>query len=287
MDLSSTEIFPQIIVSLIIITVVFISFMVLETMYKAYLGYGKARIAVYPYTGSKTKEFKQSPKNPAATNLPVSENQLTGIEFSYSTFLYISDKTDDNTEGWKTVFYKGYNSSLYPLQGPGVFVSSSSNATAAPTLRVVMNTYDNWFNPIDVKQIPFNKWFHLCLVLRNNTLEIYVNGNLANKKTFSGTLPYQNYGSLNLFPELKTLPSQFKNDATNTINKMGIPPGENFTINGAASGYISNLYYFSYAMSYSEIQSMLTMGPSSEFDMGDMDRPPYLIDSWWSQRKDK
>jgi hypothetical protein len=255
---------------------------------------------VYPVTGSESKTFVQDPNHSANKTLPFSENQLTGIEFSYSTFLYLSDKNDDNKEGWRTVFYKGYTSGPFPLMGPGVFISSSSAAVrasdgslqnaangGAPTLRVMMNTYENWFNAVDVKQIPFNKWFHLCLVLRNNTLEVYVNGNLANKKTFSGTLPYQNYGSLNLFPTLKTIPTQFKNDSTNTVNKNGIPPGENFIINGAASGYISNLYYFSYAMSYSEIQSMLNLGPSSEFDMGDMDRPPYLIDSWWSQRKDK
>jgi len=257
--------------------------MVFEQMYKAYLSYGAARIAVYPMTGSASKVITQDPANSNSKTLVLSENQLTGIEFSYSTFLYISEDTDDNTDGWKTVFYKGYQSSPFPLCGPGVFVSSKSETSGGPVLRVVMNTYDSWYNTIDVKQIPFNKWFHLALVLRNNAMEVYVNGNLATKRVFNGTLPYQNYQPLNLFPSVTTLPGAFTSTSSNPMK--GIPAGDNFFIRGKASGYISNLYYFSYALSYSEIQSGLNLGPSSTFDQGSMDKPPYLIDSWWTQRR--
>lgn len=289
MDLSSPDIFPQIVISLLVVATIFIAYMIVETLYRSYLGYSKVRIPVYPYTGSSTKTviIKQDPNNPASKTLNLSENQLTGIEFSYSCFLYIADDTDSNTEGWKTVFYKGYEKSPFPLQGPGVYVSSKSDATGAPTLRVVMNSYDKWFNKVDVKQIPFNKWFHLAIILRRNTLEVYVNGNLANKLSFDGTLPYQNYQPLNIFPSAKpqgTAPDWTSDSKINTI-KHALPMGENFIINGKFTGYMSNLYYFSYAMSYSEIQAMLTMGPSSEFSQESMDKPPYLIDSWWTQRK--
>jgi hypothetical protein len=144
-----------------------------------------------------------------------------------------------------------------------------------------MNTYDTWFNTIDVKSIPFNKWVHLALVLRNNTMEIYVNGNLATKKTFNGTLPYQNYQPLVLFPSSTTPSTDF--DAT-AAPKRGIPAGENFNIRGKFSGYISNLFYYSYAISYSQIQQTLNLGPSSQFEENSMDKPPYLIDSWWTSR---
>lgn len=290
MDLSSPDIFPQIVISLLIVATIFIAYMVVETLYRSYLGYSKVRIPIYPYTGSSTKAIivRQDPNNPANKTLNLSENQLTGIEFSYSFFLYISDDTDDNKEGWKTVFYKGYESGPFPLQGPGVYISSKSEATGAPTLRVVMNSYDKWFNKVDVKQIPYNKWMHIAIVLRSNTLEVYVNGNLANKLSFDGTLPYQNYQPLNIFSNNKTSPSitgatDF-NSTTGSL-KRNIPAGDNFIINGKFTGYLSNLYYFSYAMTYSEIQGMLNMGPSSEFSQESMDKPPYLIDSWWTQRK--
>ena len=251
-------------------------------MWRAYLSYGSARIAVYPYTGSSAKTIiiKQDPTNPKSKTLALSENQLTGIEFSYATFLYISDENDDNTAGWRTVFYKGYESGPFPLCGPGVFVSTKSD-DGGPTLRVVMNTYDTWFNTIDVKRIPFNKWVHLALVLRNNTMEVYVNGNLATKKTFNGTLPYQNYQPLILFPSATTPSTEF--DALAGA-KRGIPAGDNFNIRGKFSGYISNLFYYSYAMSYSQIQQSLNLGPSPQFEENSMDKPPYLIDSWWTSR---
>lgn len=287
MDTSSTEIFPQIVLAIGVTAAIFFLFMIVETLYRAYLNYGSARIPVYPYTGSSAKAIviRQDPNNTRNTTLPLSENQLTGIEFSYSTFLYIADDTDDGTAGWKTVFYKGYERSPFPLMGPGVFVSSANRQSSSPTLRIVMNSYDKWFNAVDVKQIPFNKWFHLAVILRNNALEVYINGNLANKKKFNGTLPYQNYQPLVLFSNFRSTPTEFSNANNPTDTVKGIPPGEDMTINGKFAGYISNLYYLSYAMSYSEIQAMLNMGPSSEFDQGSMDKPPYLIDSWWTQRK--
>jgi hypothetical protein len=278
-------IFPQILQSLAAVVAVYIIFLVAETLYRAYLGYGNVRIPVYPYTGNRSMKIEQNPNNPSSKNLPLSENQLTGIEFSYSTFVYISDDTfgPDNTAGWKTLFYKGYESSPYPLLGPGVFVENIMNESNSPTVRIVMNSYENWYNYLDITQIPVNKWFHLVIVLRSNRLEAYVNGNLANKKNFTGTLPYQNYQPLNLFPNVKTNPTDFT--ASTTESKRGIAPGDNFVVLGKASGYLSNMYYFSYALSYSEIQSMLNMGPSSSFDQTNMDMPPYLIDSWWTSRK--
>jgi len=286
MDTTSTDIFPQIVIAVAITAAVFFIYLIVEQLYRAYLSYGGARVVVYPYTGSSSKTivFKQDPNNTANMTLPVSDNQLTGIEFSYSTFLYIADDTDDGsgTLSWKSIFYKGYESSPFPLLGPGVFVTSGLND--GTTLRIVMNTYDSWFNALDVKQIPLNKWFHLAIVLRNSSLEAYVNGNLANKLSLKGTLPYQNYQPLVLFPNVKTIQNDFDN-TSGTTPKRGIPPGENFFVNGKFSGYISGLTYFSYALTYSEIQTHLNVGPSSKFDQQSMDKPPYLIDTWWTQRK--
>jgi hypothetical protein len=256
-----------------------------EKLYASYQKYDSVRVELYPVTGNRTKPFEQNPNNTNNIMLYPSDNQLTGIEFTYTAFIYISDYTDTNEEGWRTIFYKGYESGPFPLCGPGVFVSSASNANSAPTLRIIMNTYEKWFNPIDVKQIPFNKWFHLGLVLRKNAMEVYVNGNLAAKHGFNGTLPYQNYQTLFLFPDAKLTSDKFKNDSANTVDKHGIPPGENLIINGKATGYISNVMYYRYAASYSEIQADMARGPSKEMDLTSMDQPPYLIDTWWTQLK--
>jgi hypothetical protein len=285
MDTSSTDIFPQIIIAVAIAAAVFFIYMVIEQLYRAYLSYGNSRVVVYPFTGSssKTKVIKQDPNAAGSITLPASDNQLTGIEFTYSTFIYISDDTDDGTGTlkWKTVFYKGYEAGPFPLLGPGVFVSSGdSNGTR---LRIIMNTYDKWFNPLDISQIPVNKWFHFALVLKGGALEAYVNGNLANKMSFKGTLPYQNYQPLILFPNTKTSQTDFDN-TSGTSPKFGVPAKESFYIDGKFSGYLSNMTYFTYGLTYSEIQNQLNIGPSSQFDQESMDKPPYLIDTWWTQR---
>ena len=285
MDTSSTDIFPQLVISVALSAAVFFIYLVIEQLYRAYLSYGKARVDVYPFTGSSTKVFKQDPSNPTSITLPVSENQLTGIEFTYSVFLYVSDDTDDGDGQmkWKSVFYKGYESSPFPLLGPGVFVSSGD--TNGTRLRIMMNTYEKWFNPLDVKNIPVNKWFHLAIVLRNNSLDAYINGNLANKLSLKGTLPYQNYQPLTIFPNQKTSLTDFYNPPSGSNNKHGVPLGESFYVAGKFAGYISNMTYYTYALTYSEIQNQLNIGPSSKFDEESMDKPPYLIDTWWTSRR--
>jgi len=286
MEVSTSEIFPQILYGVMAVAVVYILYMGIEVLWRAYLGYGTTRIVVYPMTTNMSKTFQQDPSNAKSVYLPVSQNQLTGIEFSYSTFLYVSDSTfSKSSNQWSTVFYKGYESGPFPLCGPGVFVSSDANNN--PVLRVIMNSYSSWFNHVDVSQIPVNKWFHLVIVLSsNNTVNIYINGNLANKLVLDGTLAYQNYQPLILLPTVQTRSvSDFDNSGSTTTTLRGIPPGDSFVIAGPMTGYISNVIYYSYAIGYSEIQSLMQMGPSSQMDTHSMTTPPYLIDTWWTQQK--
>jgi hypothetical protein len=288
MDVPISEIFPQIIYGLVIAATVYILYMIVEIAWRAYLGYGAAKTVVFPMTTNMSKIFYQDPSNPLSVYLPVSQNQLTGIEFSYSTFIYVNDSTFTNNtapQKWSTVFYKGYESGPFPLCGPAVFVSTDADNN--PVLRVIMNSYNSWFNKVDVTQIPINKWFHLVLVLSsNNTLNVYINGNLANKLVLDGTIAYQNYQPLHLLPSVKTITtSDFDNSSSTANHLRGIPPGETFVISGPITGYISNVFYYSYAIGYSEIQALLHMGPSSQMDTMSMVTPPYLIDTWWTQQK--
>lgn len=292
MDLGGTGVVSQIVIALAIATTIFILYMVVEQVYLWWNGFKKLRVEIQNKTlvmpGDSAKVLIQNPNNELYKDkiLALSENQLTGIEFSYTLFVYISPQTDDLYVGWKTIFYKGYDNLPYPLCGPGVFVSSSNNENGNPTLRVVMNTYDRWYNTVDVNQIPFRKWFHLAVVLRRNQLEVYVNGNMANRVSFKGTLPYQNFQNLYLGSGSTTTPSDFDNtESANTSFKRGIPPGDNFIVRGSIAGYISRMTYFSYALTYSEIQAQMNVGPNPEMDQDTMDKPPYLIDSWWTQTK--
>ena len=50
---------------------------------------------------------------------------------------------------------------------------------------------------------------------------------------------------------------------------------------GGFEGYVSNIRYYSYAIDFNEINSMIKAGPSVNncIDTGEI--PPYLDDNWW------
>ena len=50
---------------------------------------------------------------------------------------------------------------------------------------------------------------------------------------------------------------------------------------GGFEGYLSNIRYYSYAIDFTEINSMMKAGPSINncIDTGEI--PPYLDDNWW------
>jgi len=203
-----------------------------------------------------------------AKPISISVNERTGIEFAYSAYLFIEPSTFTGTDVYKHVFHKGF-ANPWPLMGPGVFVNGVTN-----TLRVIMNTYRNPFTYADVLNVPVNKWFHLVLNCYKKGLDIFINGNLANRISFHDTIPYQNYQDIVIFSNIKN----------NTLNGSTIPALEtnNFHIEGSMNGLISNLIYARYALSMNEIQNLLTAGPSSKIQQKIYDKPPYLGDDWWT-----
>lgn len=269
----------QFVLTILILFVLFVVMVSIETVYKAYLHMSYAKVPLYPFTGSSNKMIviSQDPADPKAKTAYPSENELTGIEFSYSTFLYINESTfSGSATDLRPIFHKGYKYP-FPLCGPGVFALGGSN-----TLRIIMNSYSKWYNSVDITDIPVNKWFHLALVCRDNSLDIYLNGNLATKLTFTGTIPYQNYQPIVLFSTDRTNPITVSTGGSG--QRYDIPSDQSFTMGAPINGYISNLNYYRYAISFSELQADMAAGPSKEFASDSMDMPPYLIDSWWTNR---
>ena len=203
-----------------------------------------------------------------AKPIGLSMNERTGIEFGYSFYIYVNPSTFTGSNTFKHVFHKGY-SNPWPLMAPGVFINGDSN-----TMRVVMNTYKNPFTYADVKNIPVQKWFHVVLNSYKGGLDIFVNGNLANRINFKDTLPYQNFQDIILFSNINN----------NTLRGSVIPSlnNEDFILEGSFKGYLSNLIYARYALSMTEIQRLMEAGPSSKLKQKNMDKPPYLGDDWWA-----
>lgn len=258
----------QILLALIIATIVYILLITFEMVYKSFSSMAGTYVDVVPYTVSAQDKPIMIEQNPSLKDhkmLPLSDNERTGAEFTYSFFLWINPSSFNQTEGLLHIMHKGHPVP-FPLMGPGVFLKSNTN-----TLRVYMNSSKTWNNYVDVENIPVKKWVHVVLIARDNCIEVYINGNLIKKLNLKDSVLYQNFGNLYLFNQRHvTLPRNLPSLKDEQINIMG-----------TFSGNISNLRYYTYALSYTEIQSETQVGPSSKVVPTSQDQPPYLEDSWW------
>jgi len=232
------------------------------------------RVDILPITylmNGGRKQVVQNPNDPDnARTITPSNNETTGIEFSYSFFLNIPQQAFDNTTaGLMHIFHKG-SPGQYPLLGPGVYMHKNIN-----TLRVYMSSYDTWNNYVEVPNFPISKWVHVAIVCRSMHLEIYINGNISSRLGFNISAPYQNYGDVYAFSNAKP-----------TVPDSTIPSLEgdiSFQIKGVCQGLLSRLAYFNYALSYSEINSLINQGPSKTMDNAQAGNTTnYLTDNWWT-----
>lgn len=264
-----TGVIPQLLLTVALATILYILLLSLEAVYKSFKQVTGVHVELLPMTVSaedKPREFEQNPNAKNAVLIPLSDNERSGAEFSYAFFLWVNPNSFKGEEGLLHIMHKGHPTP-YPLLGPGVFLHSNTN-----TLRVYMNSSKTWNNFVDVENLPVKKWVHVVIVARNNHIEVYINGNLSKKLNVEGGVLYQNFGNLYLF-----------NQRPCRLNPTMIPSlkGQPINIFGTFSGNLSNLYYYSYALSYTEIQGLVDEGPSRRTETRSEEGPPYLQDSWW------
>ena len=261
--------FQQLVLVLVVLALLFFVFATVEYLFLSYQSIGSRSLELVPETVTAEDEqitIIQNPFEKRAKTIPVSDNERSGIEFTYSFYLYVNPSTFTGEDVLFSVFHKGYTTP-FPLMGPAVFVKGNTNA-----LRVVMNTYRNPYTYIDIENIPVRKWFHCVVLCRKNALEVYINGNLRKKLSFEDTLPYQNFQNLILFSPLKF----------NLFKSQYVTLTEDMRVQGAFRGNLSNLFYLPYAASFTEIQSLMNLGVSSKTRKKTADTPPYLVDTYWT-----
>lgn len=206
-----------------------------------------------------------------------SENEVNGMEFSYSMYLMISPETfeatvsdtcggtqNQNKTRLRQIFHKGSKDG-FPLLAPGLFVHGNKN-----TLRLYMNSATKWDNYVEIPNVPIGKWFHMAIVLKGKYLDVFVNGNVTVRHEFP-TVPKLNYGNVYVLTPLK-----FPKYSSDTVD-VG-----NYAVDGAAKGMVSRLKYYSYALNYSQIDSLYREGPSKKIVSASFTEvPPYFHDDWW------
>ena len=266
-------IIAETIFSLTLIVALYLALLFIDVMYKYIHRLSLNRTVLLPNTYNIDDKSINIPQNPNISGnkyVSLSNNEKSGIEFSYSFYLKVSPSAFRQEYGLCHIFHKGY-SSQFPLLAPGIYMRSDTNI-----LRVYMNSYKTWNNYVEVENIPIGKWVHIVVVVNENSLEVYINGNLAKKLSFDGFSPYQNYEDICCFSQRRIT---MKHSIVSSIDENGLD------IFGAMKGQLSRLNYFSYALCYAEIQQLMNEGPSSKMDSSSSSGniPPYLDDTWWSQ----
>lgn len=199
----------------------------------------------------------QDPDINGSVTITRSVNATEGIEFTWSVWLYIDDLTY-NSGKYRCVFYKGNDYTKnpdaevqgmnFPNNAPGLYIAPNTNS-----LIVLMNTFNVINEEIHIDNIPINNWVNVIIRCQNDTLDVYINGTIIKSHQLHG-VPRQNYGDVYVSP------------------------------NGGFSGYISNLWYYNYALGTTEIARLSSKGPNTTMKASgniNLNKTDYLSLRWF------
>jgi Concanavalin A-like lectin/glucanases superfamily len=202
--------------------------------------------------GNMSFSFDQDPNTDGSKSVQRSNNQTSGLEFTWSVWLNLNGAPTAGS--YAHIFHKGElpipadptSTSTPANNGPGLYVYRPTAATDASTLndnvhlKIVMNTYDSSapVQTVDLDNIPLKKWVHIAIRMQNTIMDVYVNGTLAQRAIFSQTVPRQNYGKIYV------------------AQAVG-----NATISGF-NGYLSDLRYYDHALTVFGITNIVYAGPN-------------------------
>ena len=164
-------------------------------------------------------------------------NQPEGATFSYSGWFSVEDFTYNYGQR-RTLFTKG--------DCPGLYLDSTSNS-----FLVTIGTFGA-MESILISNITAHKWLHVAIVVNQYSVDVYINGTLAQHHT------------------LTQLPKQ---------NDKPVVIGDNTT---GWDGLVSELSYYSRSLTPQEIEKMAGVQPSISSAMPAM--PPYYDLTWYTGR---
>lgn len=197
--------------------------------------------------GTNMMIIPQDPKKGNAVPLVRSNNQSTGMEFTWSVWLNINNI---NSTKYQHVFSKGGNGNfddngiMMVENGPGIYIQPSKTTTnsSAANMVIFMNTvsskpnpkdYSSIYETIQVNDVPMNNWFNLMVRLENKVMDVYINGTITQRLIFTD-VPLQNYDDVYVCS------------------------------NGGFAGYLSDLRYFNYALNVFQINNIVSSGPNTK-----------------------
>lgn len=207
--------------------------------------------------------ISQNPQTTNSVNILRSNNESTGVEFTWSVWLLVQPTTFSSAVTFQNIFVKGdgffgdftpntgkNNNGLSMIDnGPGLYLTTEtdvSDGKSLGTMRLVgvMDVFNSTSTVyqignatlnspyVSADNIPVGKWFHVALRLENTMFDLYINGVLS-ARTILQDVPNQNYGD---------------------VTVCG---------NNGFSGQLSNLRYYNRALNVFEIGSIAWWGPTT------------------------
>ena len=195
-------------------------------------------------------------------------SSLSGNEYNINMWLYVNDYTYNHVDD-KCIIFKGSRSSISSsdtLDGlddpknssgnPSIWLKGGENTLVVLTGLDTLVTKDNCVSEsesecdnndmvdrCEVKNFPLQRWVNVNVSLRNNVLDIFMDGSLKKSCILKG-FPTTNVGDLHVFKP--------------GTDSEG--PGFN--------GYISKLEYTNKALSTDEIMKRYSKGPTVKVSKG-------------------
>jgi hypothetical protein len=201
--------------------------------------------------GHVAKMIPQDPKSSGSVTIMRSVDQNNGIEFSWSVWLFVEQLKQDGK--FKHIFHKGNDGfsggnsdgMSMPNNAPGLYLDKNTN-----NLVVIMNTYNNITEKVNIKDIPLNKWINVIIRVEGDKMDTYINGTIVNRHKFN-SVPKQNYGDVYV------------------------------NMNGGFDGLLSDLWYHDYGLSIREILAIAEKGPNMSMNKSMDVFPPYFSLRWY------
>ena len=215
--------------------------------------------------GTYSMTITQDPKNTDSVAIYRSNNETTGLEFTWSVWLRLDSPLPTTTK-YAPIFIKGdgeYNGDNISSvnNAPGVYFKGTDSANTN-TLNILIDTVGLAgsstppTNVIEVPNVPFQKWFHLAIRAQNKYIDVYFNGSVAKRHKLDNVIK-QNF---------------------NNIRVCG---------SGGFPGKLSNLRYFDHALSVVNINGIVTAGPNispnTQFGSVGNSGVSYLSNLWYNK----
>jgi hypothetical protein len=200
--------------------------------------------------GTNLTVISQDPTQSSSKLIMRSNNQTTGLEFTWSVWLRLDGfpSAATSTVQYQPIFVKGggtYNTTGVSAisNGPGLYFATGivgGSSTPTNSIHIMMDTVSNSSSQqvapspeiIDISNIPIKKWFHVAIRCQNKYLDVYING-IVVFRTNLNNVPLQNY---------------------NNVEVCG---------NGGYSGKLSNLIYYNRALNIVDINGIVANGPNT------------------------